>query len=70
MEATTPTWTSLFATASAVVTELGGVLSHAAVVAREYRLPAIVGVRLAMTTLRDGQMLEVDGNAGVVRVID
>jgi len=70
VEATTPAWTSLFATASAVVTELGGVLSHAAVVAREYRLPAVVGVRLAMTTLRDGQMLEVDGNAGVVRVID
>lgn len=70
VEATTPAWTSLFASASAVVTELGGVLSHAAVVAREYRLPAVVGVRLAMTTLRDGQMLEVDGNAGVVRVLD
>ncbi len=58
-----------FATASAVVTDTGGVLCHSAVVAREYRIPAVVGARAAMATIRDGQMVEVDGSAGVVRVL-
>jgi len=57
-----------FATASAVVTDYGGVLCHSAVVAREYRIPAVVGTDYATTTFHDGQLLEVDGDAGVVRV--
>ena len=67
--ATEPPWTPLFATASAIVTDVGGVLSHSAVVAREYRIPAVVGAGNATTTFKDGQLLEVDGNAGTVRVV-
>jgi len=68
-EFTVPPWTPLFATAGAIVTDIGGVLSHSAVVAREYRIPAVVGTGHATTTFHDGQLLEVDGNAGVVRVV-
>jgi pyruvate,water dikinase len=67
--ATEPPWTPLFATASAIVTDSGGVLSHSAVVAREYRIPGVVGTGHATTTFKDGQLLEVDGNAGTVRVV-
>jgi pyruvate,water dikinase len=67
--ATEPPWTPLFATASAIVTDSGGVLSHSAVVAREYRIPAVVGTGNATTTFQDGQLIEVDGNAGIVRVV-
>ena len=66
---TLPPWTPLFATAAAVVTDEGGVLSHCAVVAREYRIPAVVGIGNATTTFQDGQLIEVDGNAGIVRVV-
>ena len=68
-QATMPPWTPLFATASAVVTDIGGVLSHSAVVAREYRIPAVVGTGNATSTFHDGELLEVDGNAGTVRVV-
>ena len=67
--ATEPPWTPLFATASAIVTDSGGVLSHSAVVAREYRIPAVVGTGNATSTFHDGQLLEVDGDAGTVRVV-
>jgi pyruvate,water dikinase len=66
---TEPPWTPLFATAAAVVTDQGGVLSHTAVVAREYRIPAVVGTGNATTTFKDGELIEVDGNAGAVRVV-
>lgn len=68
-ETTAPPWTPLFATVAAVVTDTGGILSHCAVVAREYRIPAVVGAAAATATLRDGQMVEVDGNAGSVRIL-
>ncbi len=67
-EATAPSWTPLFATVAAVVTDTGGILSHCAVVAREYGLPAVVGSVTATELIRDGQMLEVDGDAGLVRI--
>jgi pyruvate,water dikinase len=67
--ATEPPWTPLFATASAIVTDSGGVLSHSAVVAREYRIPAVVGTGNATATFKDGQLIEVDGNAGIVHVV-
>ena len=67
---TSQPWMPLFATAIALVTDTGGILSHPAVVAREYRLPAVVGVRDASRTLRDGMLLEVDGARGIVRVVD
>jgi phosphohistidine swiveling domain-containing protein len=66
---TEPPWTPLFATASAIVTDSGGVLSHSAVVAREYRIPAVVGTGNATTTFKDGELIEVDGNAGIVQVV-
>ena len=68
-EATVPPWTPLFATAAAVVTDVGGVLSHGAIVAREYCIPAVVGTGMATTVIHDGQLVEVDGDAGIVRII-
>jgi pyruvate,water dikinase len=68
-ETTAPPWTPLFATAAAVVTDVGGVLSHCAVVAREYRIPTVVGTGRATATIQDGQTIEVDGDAGVVRIV-
>ena len=53
----------------AVVTDTGGVLCHSAIVAREYHIPAVVGTDYATSTFRDGELLEVDGNAGAVRVV-
>jgi phosphohistidine swiveling domain-containing protein len=68
-ETTAPPWTPLFATAAAVVTDTGGILSHSAVVAREYRIPAVVGTGAATATIRSGQEVEVDGDRGIVRVL-
>jgi pyruvate,water dikinase len=68
-ETTAPPWTPLFATVSAVVTDTGGILSHCAVVAREFHIPAVVGTGRATAVIRDGQELEVDGNAGTVRIL-
>lgn len=68
-ETTAPPWTPLFSTVAAVVTDTGGVLSHCAVVAREYGIPAVVGTGFATHRLHDGQMVEVDGGSGVVRII-
>jgi len=66
---TMPPWTPLFAVASAVVTETGGILSHAAVTAREYGLPAVLCVENATRSIQDGQPLEVDGSKGIVRIL-
>jgi phosphohistidine swiveling domain-containing protein len=66
---TTPAWTPLFGSIGALVTETGGILSHAAVVAREYRIPAVVGVPAATTRLADGLRVRVDGSTGEVHVI-
>ena len=62
-------WIPLFTIAAAVVTDVGGSLSHAAVVAREFGVPAVVGCDVALTTLRDGELVEVDGDRGTVRQI-
>jgi pyruvate,water dikinase len=63
---TDPGWTPLFMTAGALVMEMGGVISHGAVVAREYGIPAVVGVPDATTRLHTGQIVTVDGSAGTV----
>ena len=63
-------WIPLFTIAAAVVTDVGGSLSHAAVVAREFGVPAVVGCGVALSTLRDGQLVEVDGDSGTVRPLD
>jgi phosphohistidine swiveling domain-containing protein len=64
-----PGWTPLFGKLAGLVLETGGLLSHAAVVAREYGLPAVVGIPEATRQLRDGQIVRVDGAAGVVTVV-
>ena len=66
---TNPSWTPLFAIAAAVVVEAGGAASHAAIVAREYRLPAVMGAAGATARLRDGDRVLVDGTAGRVAVL-
>jgi pyruvate,water dikinase len=66
---TTPAWTPLFASIAGLVTESGGILSHAAVVAREYRLPAVVGTEVATRVIPDGATVRVDGASGEVRVL-
>jgi rifampicin phosphotransferase len=63
---TTPAWTVLYARAAAIVTDLGSPLSHAAIVAREHAIPAVVGTHIATTTITDGQIVTVDGTTGVV----
>lgn len=65
---TTPAWTSLFAMASAVVTDVGGPLSHSSIVAREYGIPAVLGTGVATQRLTSGQQITVDGDAGTVTV--
>ena len=66
---TMPAWTPLFASIAAVVTDAGGILSHAAIVAREYNIPAVLGTGKATSAIKDGQTVEVDGDAGVVRIV-
>jgi pyruvate,water dikinase len=66
--ATAPPWTPLFAVAGGVVTDAGGVLSHCAVVAREYGIPAVVGTRKGTARIRDGMTITVDGSNGIVRL--
>jgi len=66
---TDPGWTPYFLNAAAVVMDQGGLLSHGSIVAREYGLPCVANVGPASQVLRTGQMLEVDGSRGVVRVL-
>jgi rifampicin phosphotransferase len=67
---TTPAWTSLFAMASAVVTDVGGPLSHSSIVAREYEIPAVLGTGVATRRIQSGETVQVDGDAGTVRLLE
>lgn len=67
--ATDPGWTPLFAVAGGVVLEIGGILQHGALVAREYGLPCVAGVENATVLLKDDMLIEVDGTSGIVRVL-
>ena len=60
---------SIFSLASGVVTEIGGLLSHGAVVAREFGLPCVVGVRGATTRIKSGSIVRVEGDTGKVTVL-
>jgi phosphohistidine swiveling domain-containing protein len=64
-----PSWVPLFAIAGGLVTNTGGVLSHAAVVAREFALPAVVGTGDATGRIADGRQVELDGSSGIVRLL-
>jgi pyruvate,water dikinase len=65
---TTPAWTPLFAMASAIVTDVGGPLSHGSIVAREYGIPAVLGTGVATRRIQSGQTITVDGGAGTVEL--
>ncbi len=67
---TSPAWAPIFSKIRATVTDVGGVMSHAAIVCREYGLPAVVGTGRATSTIKTGQTVRVDGTAGVVTVLD
>lgn len=67
--ATDTGWTPFFATAAAVVTDIGGMMSHAAIVAREFGIPAVVGTEIASRVLEDGALVEVSGDTGTVTVL-
>ena len=66
---TDPSWTPIFLSVKGVVTEVGGAMTHGAVVAREYGLPAVVGVDGATRLIRDGQRIRVDGTEGYVEIL-
>lgn len=67
---TDPAWTPLFLAAGGLVMEVGGMMTHGSVVAREYGIPAVVGVHQATTRLRTGQVIRVDGSTGEVTAIE
>ncbi len=66
---TDPSWTPLFVTVAGLVTEVGGLMTHGAVIAREYGLPAVVGVARATRLIRDGQRIRVHGAVGYVEIL-
>ena len=66
---TTPAWTPLFPSLAGLVTETGGILSHAAVVAREYGLPAVVGAAGAVSAIPDGKRVRIDGTSGAISLL-
>jgi phosphoenolpyruvate synthase/pyruvate phosphate dikinase len=65
---TDPSWTPLFVSIAGLVTEVGGVMTHGAVIAREYGVPAVVGVEGATTRIQDGQRIRVNGTEGYVEI--
>jgi pyruvate, water dikinase len=67
---TSPAWAPIFPNVKAVVTDIGGVMSHAAIVCREYGLPAVVGTGRATAVIKTGQAIRVDGSTGVVTILD
>ncbi|MGG1516839.1 phosphoenolpyruvate synthase [Paenibacillus oryzisoli] len=66
---TDPSWTPLFVSIKGLVTEVGGLMTHGAVIAREYGLPAVVGVEHATTRIQDGQRIRVHGTEGYVEIL-
>ncbi|MDN9010387.1 phosphoenolpyruvate synthase [Brevibacillus laterosporus] len=66
---TDPSWTPLFVSIKALVTEVGGLMTHGAVIAREYGLPAIVGVENATKLIKDGQRIRVNGTEGYIEIL-
>ncbi|MCW2617129.1 MAG: PEP-utilizing protein mobile subunit, partial [Modestobacter sp.] len=67
---TAPSWAPVFSRLSAAVSDVGGIMAHTAIVCREYGLPAVVGTGFATTSIRTGQLIEVDGTTGVVRILE
>ena len=68
-ESTHPSWTPLFATAAGLIMEYGGPVSHGGIVAREYGIPAVVGISDARGLLKDGQLVRLDGENGTIELM-
>jgi pyruvate,water dikinase len=66
---TAPSWAPVFGKIKAAVSDIGGTMSHAAIVAREYGMPAVVGTGHATKRIKTGQLVRVDGDRGVVRIM-
>jgi pyruvate, water dikinase len=66
---TAPSWAPVFGKIKAAVSDIGGTMSHAAIVAREYGMPAVVGTGHATKQIKTGQLIRVDGDRGIVRII-
>jgi pyruvate,water dikinase len=66
---TNPAWTPLFAHAIGLITDMGGILGHGSIVAREYGIPAVVGTGIVTQRLKSGQEVRVDGDAGIVTIL-
>ncbi|MCG8483680.1 MAG: PEP-utilizing enzyme [Clostridia bacterium] len=69
-ESTNPAWTPLFMAAKGLIMEYGGPLSHGGIVAREYGIPAVVGIPSVTDLLKDGQMVRINGETGTVEILD
>jgi pyruvate,water dikinase len=67
---TTPSWAPVFPRIKATVTDIGGMMSHAAIVCREYGLPAVVGTGFGTQTVKTGQQVRVDGTTGTVTILN
>ncbi|HEY3944133.1 MAG TPA: PEP-utilizing enzyme [Solirubrobacteraceae bacterium] len=67
---TAPSWAPVFSRIQGAVSDIGGIMSHAAIVSREYGLPAVVGTGFGTKRIQDGERVRVDGNSGVVTVLD
>ncbi len=66
---TDPSWTPLFVSIKGLVTEVGGLMTHGSVIAREYGLPAVVGVENATKLIKDGQRIRVNGAEGYIEIL-
>jgi pyruvate,water dikinase len=66
---TTPAWTPLFSLALGLATDIGGILAHGSIVAREYRIPAVMGIGNVTRRIVSGQMITVDGDSGTVTIL-
>ena len=67
---TAPSWAPVFSLINGAVSDIGGIMSHAAIVSREYGLPAVVGTGFGTKQIHNGQQVRVDGNTGVVTVLE
>ena len=67
---TSPSWAPIFGRLKAAVTDVGGIMSHAAIVCREYGLPAVVGAGYATALIKSGQKIKVDGYKGTVEILN
>jgi len=67
---TDPAWTPLFMAAGGLVTEVGGMMTHGSVVAREVGIPAVVGVHQATQRLKDGQRIRLNGSTGQIELLE